>query len=925
MYWKVLFCVLMTVLLISVAHTAERFVIRVDEPDEVIINLAIERQLDVAAYRPAEFLDIVADQDLFDELSSMEYEFRITQTEQQLKSNLREGLRIEGYRTYDEVLDEMNTYVDLYEDLVRLYNIGDSWGKIYYDEGNVNYEPYQHEIWALKLTSDPDDDLDKPAVYYMGAHHAREPLSTEVTMTVLEHLLDNYGDDDEITYLVDNTEIWFLPIVNPDGHKVVLDELDVWWRKNIRDNNENGQFDTSNYYGYGIDGVDPNRNYGFEWAPSANFSAPTYSGPAPFSEPELQPIEDLLAERHFVAGISYHTYSELVLYPYGYASNILAPDHVALSALAVEMAEATPKLNSTGHYTPQQSWELYPARGTTDDYAYGVHGIFAYTFELATEFIPPPAQVIQVCQDNIEAAMILLRRVHHSTLTGIVSDQNGDPLVAEVYIDGVDNIGEFRHPYLSNDDFGRYYRMLTPGTYDVTFSAYGYESQTIEDVVITEDENTILDIQLNPSGETYTLYGYVTDGESGDNIENASVHIQNVEVGIGYTDENGYFQIDDLFPYQYEIYTSAAGYATQATEIDFSSTSDPLQIELHSLPDGSFESGELEASWQFDGHQPWQIDASQTYQGDYAARSGAITHDQSSAMFITYYTPVQDEISFYYRVFSEENYDFLKFYINDTIVGMWSGFVNWELANFEVEAGYNTFRWEYSKDGAVSHGSDSGWIDQISFPLSAIPIEYDFIVQPENIEVELVEGDSLQTELEIHNFTPIETEWSAELLNGKNWIQIEETSGSIQGQSSTAINLMLYSEGLDVGSHFAEILITCGDEWEYELPIHLEVVQTSADVDVPLATKLTGNYPNPFNPNTSIQYSLSKMGNVKIAIYNVKGQMVKKLVDEKQQPGHHTVIWNGKDKNDRPAASGVYLYRMQTEEQTSVKKMMLIK
>ncbi len=925
MYWKVLLGLLMTVLLISAVNATERFVVRIENPDNEIIALAIEREFDIAAYKPAQFLDIVADRTLFDELSQMEYELNVTQTESQLRSNLREGLRIDGYRTYDEVLDEMNTYVDQYEDLVRLYNIGDSWGKIYYDDGNINYEPYQHDIWALKLTDQPDEDLDKPAVYYMGAHHAREPLSTEVTMTVLEHLLDNYGDDDEITYLVDNTEIWFLPIVNPDGHKVVLDELDVWWRKNIRDNNENGQFDTSNYYGNGIDGVDLNRNYGFEWGASASFSATTYSGPAPFSEPELQPIEDLLAERHFVAGISYHTYSELVLYPYGYASNILAPDHLALSSLAIEMAEATPKLNSTGHYTPQQSWELYPARGTTDDHAYGQHGIFAYTFELATEFIPPPAQVIQVCQDNIEAAMILLRRVHHSTLTGLVTDQEGDPLVAEIFIDGVDDVGEFRHPYLSNEDFGRYYRMLTPGTYDVSFSAYGYETQTSEDVVITEDENTVLDIQLQPSGETYTMYGYVIDGETGENIENASVHVQNVEIDVEYTDEDGYFQFDNMYAYQYELYTSAAGYATNTMNVDFSATSDPLLIELHTLPDGSFESGELEASWEFDGHLPWQIDTSQTYQGDYAARSGAITHDQSSAMYITYYTPVQDEISFYFRVFSEEDYDFLKFYINDTIVDMWSGYVNWEQASFEVEAGYNTFRWEYSKDEAVSNGSDCAWIDEISFPISGIPIEYDFIVEPESIDVEIVSGDSLTTEIEVYNLTPLDVGWTAELDDDYDWIHIEETGGTIPAQESITIAVNLLSEGLEAGSYAANLQITCGDEWEYELPIHMDVLQTSADEDVPLVTELTGNYPNPFNPNTSINFSLSNVGHVTLDVYNLRGQKVNTLVDETMQPGYHTVNWDGRDKNDRPVASGIYFYRMQTGEYTYIRKMMLIK
>ncbi len=133
----------------------------------------------------------------------------------------------------------------------------------------------------MKVSDSPDVDEDEPAIYYFGAHHSREPISTEACMTVLDHILTNYGIDDEITYDVDNKEIWFVPIVNPNGVKIVLDQTDIWWRKTIRDNNNNHTFDSDYQYGTGNDGVDLNRNYGFTWGnvgSTDNINGETYHG-----------------------------------------------------------------------------------------------------------------------------------------------------------------------------------------------------------------------------------------------------------------------------------------------------------------------------------------------------------------------------------------------------------------------------------------------------------------------------------------------------------------------------------------------------------------------------------------------------------------------------------------------------------------------
>jgi hypothetical protein len=133
-----------------------------------------------------------------------------------------------------------------------------------------------------------------------------------------------------------------------------------------------------------------------------------------------------------------------------------------------------------------------------------------------------------------------------------------------------------------------------------------------------------------------------------------------------------------------------------------------------------FETGDFSAfDWTFGGNLPWTITNVDPYEGVYSAKSGGITHNQSSQLIIQYDVGVDDSISFFRKVSSEANYDYLKFYINDQMVQQWAGTVPWERVAFPVTAGFKTFKWEYMKDGSVSSGEDCAWIDYIEFPALA--------------------------------------------------------------------------------------------------------------------------------------------------------------------------------------------------------------
>lgn len=697
----------------------QKVIVRFENPDPEIIKTFTKPGYDVAAFKPGSFLDIVIPEEDFDKLISQGYEIEIIKTEAEMAANLGNVDDINGYRTYDEALQELQQIAADYPDICMLLDIGDSQGKNYYNSGYGNYSDYQHDVWALKVSDNVEVEEDEPAVYYFGAHHAREPISTEVVFYVLNHILENYGSDPGITENVNTKEIWFVPIVNPDGHEVVLDQIDLNWRKNIRDNDGDGQL-TPGWWDY-PDGVDPNRNYGWNWGTSGTSSDPgdqTYCGPEPFSEPELQACRDLMASEHFVAGISYHSYSELVLWPYGYSSSAVAPDVDALADLGTMMGEAIPGLYG-GHYEPSAAWELYPASGITDDWAYGQHGIFSYCVELATEFIPPANQVYQVTEDNLEAALILLNRINYSTLTGHVTNAStGDPVVATIHIDEIDNAGAYREPYKSNEDFGSYYRMLMDGTYTVTVSAFGYISQTFENVEITDEGQTILDVELVQS-EIISVSGTVTDADSGEPIEGAEVEVLNTPVDPVYTNGSGQYQISEIFENTYTFKIYAEDYATLIQVVTIDPQNNVVDFELMESFAISFEAGVFEPGWEFSGNANWVIDNSEAWDGSNSARSGSIGDQSTTEVSYTLEDGMAGQISFYRKVSSESGYDYLQFYIDGVLQDEWAGEEDWEEFIYNVDEGTHTFKWVYDKDYSVSSGDDCGWIDYVIFPPSA--------------------------------------------------------------------------------------------------------------------------------------------------------------------------------------------------------------
>jgi hypothetical protein len=350
-----------------------------------------------------------------------------------------------SYHTFSEVESDLLGVASSYPDITKLVSIGKTY------EGR--------DIWALKISDNPDIEEDEPEIMYNAAHHAREWMTIEVCMCLINTLVENYTSNVTIRDIVDNRQIWIIPTVNPDGRVFDGGEDPANyknWRKNRVDN------------GDGTFGVDLNRNYEYMWGgagASDVTSSNVYRGPRPFSENETLAIKNLVEEHDFTFSISYHSSSQLILYPWGYTLNSTVDDELFVS-LANQMASRI--TNTAGSaspgYTPLQGSGLYTTSGTDDDWLYGEEGIYSFTFELYPHwsdglvepavqspyngFHPREDKILPVCNDNIPAALFLAQVadnpyqfISHVSLNSLVTDmlinqrESGEFLI-EVLNDG---------------------------------------------------------------------------------------------------------------------------------------------------------------------------------------------------------------------------------------------------------------------------------------------------------------------------------------------------------------------------------------------------------------------------------------------------------------------------------------------------------
>ncbi len=252
------------------------------------------------------------------------------------------------------------------------------------------------DIWAFKISDNPTIDEDEPEVMYTAAIHAREVITPMVLFHFMNYLTDNYGIDPEVTDLVDNRELWFIPCLNPDGYfynQLIAPTGGGMWRKNRRDNG-NGTF-----------GIDLNRNFGYMWGYDNEGSSPdpsteTYRGTGPFSEPETEALRQFTNAHDFQIAMHYHSAVNMYLWAYGY-NDSHCEDHEVFVSMTDSMA-------TFSHYEHTRGIG-YAVNGGSEDWFYGEqtekNKIFAITAEVGRRysdgFWPDPSRIDSLVQENL--------------------------------------------------------------------------------------------------------------------------------------------------------------------------------------------------------------------------------------------------------------------------------------------------------------------------------------------------------------------------------------------------------------------------------------------------------------------------------------------------------------------------------------------
>lgn len=320
-----------------------------------------------------------------------------------------------GFYTYDEMISELDDMFNQFPELISQ--------RTEIKDETYNETPHIHQthegrfLQMVKISDNPNVTENEPQILYTALHHAREPGSMQQLIFFMWYLLENYYSDNQIRQIIDSSELFFVPCVNPDGYiynETIEPSGGGMWRKNRRDSH----------------GVDNNRNYSFidesgneVWNTSGtsnNINANTYAGESPFSEAENRAIRHLIESNNFKIALNNHTYGNLLLYPYGYDYNQPTQDNEIFEFISSELV-------SENGYNNIISSDLYPAAGDSDDFMYGMliteenelrEKIFAMTPEIGSSFWPQASSIENLCKEMVNLNLTVAKMIgNFATLT----------------------------------------------------------------------------------------------------------------------------------------------------------------------------------------------------------------------------------------------------------------------------------------------------------------------------------------------------------------------------------------------------------------------------------------------------------------------------------------------------------------------------
>ncbi|NWF91039.1 MAG: immune inhibitor A [Ignavibacteriaceae bacterium] len=803
-----------------------------------------------------------------------------------------------GYLTLEEVNAELDTLKNLFPNLITSkVSLGNS----------IESRP----VYMVKISDNPDLDEEEPEVLYTALHHAREPESMMQMIYFMYYLLENYESDPVVKYLVNNRELYFIPVVNPDGYeynRITYPSGGGMWRKNRKNNG-------SSY------GVDLNRNYGpinywnaANGGSSTNPASDTYRGIAPFSEPETQIVRDFLASRKIKTALNYHTYSNLLIYPYG-ALSYETPDSLLFREYAIEMT----KYNQYAYGTDMQTVG-YATRGNSDDYFYdgdittNSGKIFAMTPEVGSSsdgFWPAQNRIFPLAQENLHP------NLYYAWVAGEYVTLH-HPNFTQNYFSPGETVQIF--PKFKN-------KGLSPA------SNINIELASLDQEAVVVSSSANIDfLEANGIGITSTPVSFA--------ISPSALLESKIELEFKVS-KNGVIMSRDTI-----------GIFIGQPEFIFMDTSSNILDNWIVTSSPSTPSWELTSNTFYSAPSCYTDSKSSSY-----SNNATVTMTLNNTIDLTSY--LNPLLTFQTKYEIESNYDYGQVEVSTDNGNNWIAlagkYTNLGIGTFQTNGqplydgtqsnwvkeemslkNYNSnqvkIRFKLRTDG--SDQRDGWYIDDIAIvAYSAIPVElisFTGDVQETNVLLKWTTA----TELNNYGFE-IQRSLTQTLSEGEglfNWNKIGFVPGV--GNSSSIQNYSFVDNTNDKFGKYAYRLkqIDFDGSFKYLNEIELEIF--------PIIFSLQQNFPNPFNPSTKIKYSIPTAplnsspyqgeGNrgrlVTLKVYDILGNEVATLVNQEQPSGSYEVEFPDEEIGNIPSLpSGVYFYQLKTGAFIQTRKMILMR
>jgi len=776
-----------------------------------------------------------------------------------------------GYYTMSEIYAKLDSMRILYPNLISAKYV-------------IGYTYENRPIYAVKISDNPDVDENEPEVFYNSLIHCREPAAMMTVMYYMYYLLENYGTNPEATYLVNNREIYFVPLINVDGYEYNRSTNPSgggMWRKNRHP------------YSGGV-GVDLNRNFGYKWAYDNNGSSnyvddETYRGPSAFSEPETEAFRQFCNGRTFKTTFNYHTYSNYLLYAWSY-DLIPTPD----SSLFLEYAMDMVKYNGFEYGQPPAL--LYEVNGCTDDWMYGEQiekpKIISFTPEVGDDndgFWPSQNRIYPIAQENLKPNLYL------TWVAGDYVSVTGANYSSQYFNPGDQNVALnliVKNKGLS--DASGVSVTITSLNPDVNFAVSTINYNNIPARTEVESSSPfIFNVGNSLSAGTKVNFEVKTFS----NTVQMATDTLSIIIGTpiyAFVDQNNdpavlwNITASPTTP-KWEAttatyYSSSTSYTDSKTGTYSSNatvtmtTKDPINLAILNNPVLSFWTKyEIEDEWDC-GKVQLSTNNGTTWislAGQYtSAGSGKGTQTPTG-------TPIYDATQ--------------NTWVNETIdLSMY--------ANSQIK-----LRFELKSDGSVE--KDGWYIDDIGiFSYAVVPVELTSFVG--NIAADnVLLSWTTATETNNNGF------YVEKSLDGHSWNNIGFVNGA--GTTTEIHNYNYVDNNPNTGLNYYRLT-----QVDYD---------GSKVVIAPIKVNYTGiitfnleqNYPNPFNPSTTIKFQIPTNELVQIKLFDILGNEVATLVNEQMEMGNHSVEFNSAKYNN--IASGTYFYTIKAGKYSATKKLMLLK